>query len=166
MREGKNKIRYCAFYFNVSPINLTITNICYWSIIIHDGNSNKNIRSKSEPTICENPRCKNQSPLKFTLEIRESEFVDWQKLRVQEHSNQIPAGSMPRSMDVILRHEMVESCKAGDKCVFVGSLVVIPDGHALAKTGEVPKLSSRGNARSRPSDAATSGGGGVSGLKS
>ena len=71
-------------------------------------------------------------------------------------------------MDVILRHEMVESCEAGDKCVFVGSLVVIPDGHALAKTGEVPKLSSRGNARSRPSDAATGGGGGggVSGLKS
>ena len=37
-----------------------------------------------------------------------SRFVDWQRVRVQENSSEIPAGSMPRSMDVILRHEVVE----------------------------------------------------------
>jgi len=110
----------------------------------------------TRPTICRNPRCKNTSPMQFTLEIQESEFVDWQKLRVQENSNQIPPGSMPRSMDIILRNEMVENAKAGDKCVFVGSLVVLPDGSALARAGETAKAG-----RTRPSDAAAGGGGGV-----
>lgn len=114
----------------------------------------------TRPTLCRNPRCKNQSPLRFTLQIQESEFVDWQKLRVQENADQIPAGSMPRSMNVILRNEMVEHCKAGDKCVFVGTLVVLPDASALARAGEAPR-----SARVRASDAASGGGGGVQGLK-
>jgi DNA replication licensing factor MCM6 len=114
----------------------------------------------TRPTICRNPRCKNTSPLQFTLEIRDSEFVDWQKLKVQENSNQIPPGSMPRSMDIILRNEMVEKAKAGDKCVFVGSLVVLPDGSALARAGEAATAG-----KTRPSDAAAGGGGGVQGLK-
>ena len=113
----------------------------------------------TRPTICRNPRCHNQSPLQFTLELRQSEFVDWQKLRVQENSNQIPPGSMPRSMDVIVRNEMVERAKAGDKCVFVGSLVVLPDGSALSRSGEAPHAT-----KTRPSDAASGGGGGVRGL--
>jgi DNA replication licensing factor MCM6 len=117
----------------------------------------------TRPTICRNPRCRNQSPSQFTLEIRESEFVDWQKLRVQENSSQIPPGSMPRSMDIILRNEMVEKAKAGDKCVFVGSLVVLPDGSALARSGEAATAGK--TKRNRPSDAATGGGGGVQGLK-
>lgn len=114
----------------------------------------------TRPTICRNPRCKNMAPLQFRLEVSESEFVDWQKLRVQENASHIPPGSMPRSMDVILRNEMVERAKAGDKCVFTGTLVVLPDGSALARAGEAPV-----SKRSRPSDAATGGGGGVSGLK-
>jgi DNA replication licensing factor MCM6 len=113
----------------------------------------------TRPNLCKNPRCKNKSPLKFSLEVRQSEFVDWQKLRVQENSDQIPPGSMPRSMDIILRNEMVEKCKAGDKSIFVGSLVVIPDGSALARAGEAPT-----SAKIRPSDAATGGGGGVQGF--
>ena len=93
----------------------------------------------TRPTVCRNPRCKNDSPLQFCLETAESELTDWQKLRVQEGSDEIPPGSMPRSLDIMVRHEMVERCKAGDPCLFVGSLVVIPDGSALARLGEVPK---------------------------
>jgi DNA replication licensing factor MCM6 len=65
-------------------------------------------------------------------------------------------------MDVIVRNEMVERAKAGDKCIFTGSLVVIPDGSALARAGEAVQASS---GRTRPNDAATGGGGGVRGLK-
>jgi DNA replication licensing factor MCM6 len=117
----------------------------------------------TRPTLCRNPRCKNRSPQQFTLEIRQSEFVDWQKLRVQENSNQIPPGSMPRSMDIIVRNEMVERAKAGDKCVFTGSLVVIPDGSALARAGEAAQATKK-RGGGRPSDAASGGGGGVRGL--
>lgn len=34
---------------------------------------------------------------------------------------------MPRSLDVILRNEAVDKCKAGDSSVFCGQLIVIPD---------------------------------------
>lgn len=118
----------------------------------------------TRPTLCKNPRCKNRSPMRFALEATRSEFVDWQKLRVQESSHQIPPGSMPRSMDVILRNEMVERCKAGDKCVFTGSLVVLPDGSALARAGDSVTASKAPGYK--PSDAASGGGGGVKGLSS
>ncbi|CAN0552431.1 unnamed protein product, partial [Laminaria digitata] len=47
--------------------------------------------------------------------FQRSVFVDWQRLRVQENADEIPPGSMPRSLDVVLRGEAVEKAKAGDK---------------------------------------------------
>ncbi len=52
-------------------------------------------------------------------------------------------GSMPRSMDVVLRHAAVDKAKAGDKCTFNGSLVVVPDVRQLLKAGTVPTSHSR-----------------------
>jgi len=114
----------------------------------------------TRPTLCRNPRCENRRD--FLLELNGSTFCDWQKLRVQENSSDVPPGCMPRSMDVIVRNEMVERCKAGDSVVFVGSLVVIPDGSALARAGEAPQ-SSRDIRRN--DEASGGGGGGVRGLK-
>ena len=57
-------------------------------------------------------------------------------MRVQEYSSDIPAGSMPRSIDVILRGEIVDMTKPGDKAVFTGKLVVVPDIVQLLKPGE------------------------------
>ena len=39
---------------------------------------------------------------------------------------------MPRTLDVILRGEQVERAKAGDKCIFTGTLIVIPDVRQIA----------------------------------
>ena len=55
----------------------------------------------------------------FLLDLPTSTFCDWQKLRVQENSSDVPPGCMPRSMDVIVRNEMVERCKAGDSVVII-----------------------------------------------
>ena len=67
---------------------------------------------------------------------KESIMIDWQKIRLQEDSGEIPAGSMPRCVDVILRGEMVDVPKPGDKAVFTGKLVVVPDIVQLLKPGE------------------------------
>jgi DNA replicative helicase MCM subunit Mcm2 (Cdc46/Mcm family) len=32
----------------------------------------------------------------WRLDIKHSKFIDWQRVRVQENSNEIPTGSMPR----------------------------------------------------------------------
>jgi DNA replication licensing factor MCM6 len=88
----------------------------------------------TEPKACDNRNCNNHN--KWKLLEEESEFVNWQKLRVQENPNDIPTGSMPRSIDVILRHELVEMVKPGDKCQFIGNLIVVPDITSLYKPGE------------------------------
>jgi DNA replication licensing factor MCM6 len=72
---------------------------------------------------------------------------------------------MPRSLDVILRSELVERAKAGDKCVFTGCFVVVPDVGQLGLPGgnkaELTREANKGGGV-----AASTGGGGVTGLKS
>lgn len=61
----------------------------------------------TEPKLCSNPNCSNKT--QWELDSTDGcQFTDWQKIRVQENANDIPAGSMPRSVDVILRNEQVE----------------------------------------------------------
>lgn len=57
----------------------------------------------------------NTNASNFDLVKEQSVFTDWQKVRIQEHSGDIPAGSMPRSIDIILRNEIVDTAKPGDK---------------------------------------------------
>lgn len=89
----------------------------------------------TEPTMC--PLCDNQ--LHFTLIVDKSQFIDWQKVRIQENANEIPTGSMPRLLDVILHGEQVERAKPGDKCRFTGTEIVIPDVAQLGLPGLKPR---------------------------
>lgn len=79
----------------------------------------------TKPVRCTNSECSNLT--KFTFDMDGSVFTDWQRIRLQENTNEIPAGSMPRSLDLILRDSLVESVKPGDKVVAVGCFIVIPD---------------------------------------
>lgn len=114
----------------------------------------------TEPTQCPNLTCGNRQG--WRLDIRQSTFVDWQKVRIQENSSEIPTGSMPRTMDVILRGEMVDRAKAGEKCVFTGTLIVIPDISQLGLPGVRPEATRDNRNAPRGGDA---GGTGVTGLK-
>eukprot|EP00741_Cyanophora_paradoxa_P016450 tig00020918_g15883.t1 len=100
----------------------------------------------TEPHTCKNEACANRK--KWTLEMEESVFVDFQRLRIQENATEIPAGSMPRSIDVILRNEVVEKAKPGDCCVFYGSLIVVPDVAQLSSPGDRAEIVGGGNQRS------------------
>lgn len=114
----------------------------------------------TEPTQCPNMQCNNR--IAWQLDIRHSTFVDWQKVRIQENSSEIPTGSMPRTMDVILRGEMVERAKAGEKCIFTGALIVVPDVSQLGLPGVRPTAIRDDRNAPRGNDV---GGSGVSGLK-
>lgn len=115
-----------------------------------------------QPSLCPNPTCGNR--VAWQLQIDSSKFTDWQKVRIQENPSEIPTGSMPRSLDVILRSEMVERAKAGDKCVFVGTFIVVPDVSQLGLPGgNKPELQREANRNSVGT--AGVGGSGVTGLK-
>ncbi|KAL1542164.1 MCM DNA helicase complex subunit mcm6 [Salvia divinorum] len=111
----------------------------------------------TEPIICLNATCQNRT--NWALMRQESKFTDWQRVRMQESSKEIPAGSLPRSLDVILRHDLVEQARAGDTVVFTGSVVVLPDILALASPGE------RAECRRESSSQARAGQEGVKGLR-
>ncbi|KAK9808207.1 hypothetical protein WJX73_008679 [Symbiochloris irregularis] len=88
----------------------------------------------TKPVICPNTTCGNRS--KWQLMRDDSAFVDWQRAKVQESADEVPAGSLPRTMEVILRNNLVESVRAGDRVTFVGTLIVVPDVAAISAPGE------------------------------
>lgn len=90
------------------------------------------------PAVCPNGHCGNRKS--WTLIAEESSFSDWQKIRVQEAPSDIPAGSMPRSLDIILRHELVDTAKPGEMLIFTGTLMAIPDAASLIKPGEKQQM--------------------------
>ncbi|KAJ8665405.1 hypothetical protein QAD02_007067 [Eretmocerus hayati] len=93
------------------------------------------------PTICTNPVCTNRR--RFMLDCDKSEFVDFQKVRIQETQEELPRGCIPRSLEIILRAEAVETVQAGDRYDFTGTLIVVPDVGALAVPGAKADTGSR-----------------------
>ncbi|XP_069362964.1 DNA replication licensing factor Mcm6 [Maniola hyperantus] len=93
------------------------------------------------PTICRNPVCANRR--RFMLDADKSVFVDFQKIRVQETQAELPRGCIPRSLEVILRAEAVESVQAGDRYDFTGTLIVVPDVGSLSLPGAKAELTTR-----------------------
>ncbi|CAG8448811.1 7442_t:CDS:10 [Ambispora gerdemannii] len=87
----------------------------------------------TEPKMCQNPTCAAQKA--WSLDIEQSSFIDWQRVRIQENPEEIPTGSMPRTLEVILRNEMVERAKPGQRCYFTGTLIAIPDINQLGVPG-------------------------------
>jgi DNA replication licensing factor MCM6 len=71
---------------------------------------------------------------------------------------------MPRSLDVILRGDLVERAKAGDKFTFTGTFIVVPDVSQLSLPGGQQATMSRESKTGGPGGGA--GGSGVTGLKS
>lgn len=111
----------------------------------------------TNPTICRNPVCSNRR--RFMLEVDKSLFVDFQKVRIQETQAELPRGAIPRSVEVVLRAENVESVQAGDRYDFTGTLIVVPD------VGSIQLPGAKADTRSHHKQGDTAGQG-VRGLKS
>jgi DNA replication licensing factor MCM6 len=89
------------------------------------------------PSICPSRNCGNRSNWTLIGESRTTRWGDWQRVRLQENENEVPAGSMPRSMDVIVRDEMCERAKPGDKVLITGCLIVVPEVPSLMSPSEL-----------------------------
>lgn len=80
---------------------------------------------------------------RFMLDVDKSTFIDFQKVRIQETQAELPRGCIPRSVEVILRAENVETVQAGDRYDFTGTLIVVPDVGSLAMPGARAEPGSR-----------------------
>ncbi|XP_066581178.1 DNA replication licensing factor Mcm6 [Prorops nasuta] len=110
----------------------------------------------TNPTICNNPVCNNRR--RFMLDVDNSIFIDFQKVRIQETQAELPRGCIPRSLEVILRAETVETVQPGDRYDFTGTLIVVPDVGAISLPSAKAEPGSRHKAGEQQ-------GSGVTGLK-
>jgi replicative DNA helicase Mcm len=72
------------------------------------------------PNFCNNKRCKAKSQSDFRLISKNSEFIDWQSIMIQEIPEDIPSGRIPRSVQAILTHDLVDIVKPGDRLKIMG----------------------------------------------
>ncbi|ORD95063.1 MCM6 [Enterospora canceri] len=79
----------------------------------------------AEPLFCPNNLCTNRSH--FSLLVEQCEFSNWQKISVQEQTNEIPKGSLPRGIEVVVRDELCEQIKSGAHVEFTGHAVCVPE---------------------------------------
>ena len=71
-----------------------------------------------QPKKC--PRCSGT----LTIVSEKCEYIDWQKIIVQEKPEELPPGQLPRSIEVILLDDLVDLVKPGDRVYVVGLLQV------------------------------------------
>ena len=81
-----------------------------------------------KPAKCMNPGCKNKN--KFILVSRDSKFIDWQSVHIQESPEELPAGRIPRAVQAILTHDLVERARPGDRVKIIGVYRSVPQENA------------------------------------
>lgn len=62
----------------------------------------------------------NKSGGRLYLQTRGSKFIRFQELKIQEHSDQVPVGNIPRSMTVYCRGEVTRQAQPGDHISITG----------------------------------------------
>lgn len=80
-----------------------------------------------KPSVC--PACQGEGRRKgdFELLSEKSSFIDWQRFVLQERPEELPSGQLPRSIDVVATHDLVDVARPGDRAIVTGVLTVVPE---------------------------------------
>jgi replicative DNA helicase Mcm len=70
------------------------------------------------PSICPEPSCRRTGP--FDIVEGASEFINFQKVRVQERPEDLPPGQLPRWIDAQLMEDLVDVARPGDRVTLIG----------------------------------------------
>lgn len=69
------------------------------------------------PVVCANAECKHR---KLTMMPKESHFIDFQILRLQELPEDLPPGQIPHYIDINIRQDLVDNARPGDRIILTG----------------------------------------------
>lgn len=71
--------------------------------------------------LCPSEDCRvNKSGGRLYLQTRGSKFIKFQELRIQEHTDQVPVGHIPRSVTIFCRGEATRKALPGDHVAVTG----------------------------------------------
>lgn len=79
------------------------------------------------------PQCQSMGP--FEVNMEETVYQNYQRVGLQESPATVQAGRLPRSKDVILLADLVDSCKPGDEVELTGVYSHSYDGSLNTKNG-------------------------------
>ena len=70
---------------------------------------------------CPSEKCvQNKIKGQLVMNIRSSKFISFQDIKVQEPSNQVPIGHVPRTIKILAKGELTRKCTPGDSVVITG----------------------------------------------
>jgi replicative DNA helicase Mcm len=80
-----------------------------------------------KPTVC--PVCSEngQKSAGFVLLPEKSKFIDLQKFVLQEKPEELPPGQLPRSIEVLVKEDLVDLVRPGDRATVIGFLKMEED---------------------------------------
>ena len=79
------------------------------------------------PTQCPTCAAEGRKRSDFELVLEKCKFVDWQKFVLQERPEELPPGQLPRSIEVVATHDLVDVVRPGDRATITGVLTVAPE---------------------------------------
>ena len=84
---------------------------------------------------CDSKSCRdNMIKGKISLQVRGSKFTSYQEIRIQECSDQVPMGHVPRTMSIIAKGTTTRQCGPGDIIKVTGIFAPSPlDGKNRAQ---------------------------------
>ncbi|XP_076290132.1 minichromosome maintenance 7 [Lasioglossum baleicum] len=85
---------------------------------------------------CPSDDCRiNKSGGILEMQTRGSKFVKFQEIKIQEHSDQVPVGHIPRTVTVYCRGEKTRKCLPGDHVLITGIFLPIIKSGFSARVG-------------------------------
>ncbi|MEM1847709.1 MAG: minichromosome maintenance protein MCM [Thermofilaceae archaeon] len=80
-----------------------------------------------KPVQCPSCAASGQKRGSFELVLEKCKFIDWQRFVLQERPEELPSGQLPRSIEVVASHDLVDVVRPGDRAIVTGILAVAPE---------------------------------------
>lgn len=86
---------------------------------------------------CPSRRCEqNQTKGMLVMQVKSSKFISYQEIKIQEPSDQVPIGHVPRTMSIVAKGANTRRCAPGDIVTVTGVYMPSPfHGFAAMRTG-------------------------------
>lgn len=87
------------------------------------------------PEACSNPNCQNKKGFKLVSEL--SEYIDYQKISIQEPPEDLTPGTIPRILPAIMRYGLVDAVRPGDRVKINGIYRSVPTENNRGKASAI-----------------------------